>query len=207
MFERFRTYFYPSDNVNFNSHKEKNTFTTSEDITKQVNPADKGICGPTANSYTEYQMGKRTHEFMEGTPQQIYNNAAEVRKHQEDLLARHQDGLHNAFVDNKVNYEPVFHNINDLKTPEGVEKATSKGSHSILTFQAVGEEKNLHQVALGRDFERSGQCYFFDSNLPGGERRGDCHRLFTHTAETIKTKSHPQAEKILVATDKTNNRL
>jgi hypothetical protein len=207
MFDRVKSYFTYSNSEKSYTEPKAGTFTTSEEICKRVNPVDKGVCWPLANLYTKYQMGNGTHDFMEGTPNEIYQAAVNERKHQEALQSQGRDGVNSAFVDSGVSYVPAFHKIEQLKTPEGVEKAVSQGQHSILTFQAAGEERLLHQLALGRDFQQADQCYFFDSNLPGGERRGDCHRLFAQTAETIKKHSHPEAKEILVATDKVNNRL
>lgn len=207
------SYFFPNTDSSKDSDSsretQKPTFTTSREVCDAVNPADPGICSPLTNAYTKYQVGTGSHDFLEGDAKKIYAAASKERAHQLDLKEHSNnpfDSLHSGFFDSDLEYQTAVHEASDLKTAKSIEKATDPGQHSIATFRVDRPDSvkkpEFHQVALGRDKSDPSRCYFFDANIRGGERVGECDHIYSMFAKTLRDQIHHSAKDVLIATDK-----
>lgn len=185
------------------SQETSQEFTTQEDILQKAHaPKDEnGICLPLTNMYTKYQLTENsTKDFMKGTPQEIYQKAVEERKHQEELGSQGYDAVNSAFVDTDTEYTLQVKKPQDISS-EDIADLVSHAPHSIITYpekpSAGSTERFFHQVAVGHN--KTGDCYSFSANMPGGEKIHSCDS-FREIVEEMRQYRDP-SKPMVVASD------
>lgn len=189
-------------------------FKTATDSTPKTNSSisgnDPGLCGPLTNLYTSHQLDPSVPNICTDSPKTVYRRAIDERQHQDELRRNKEDFVNSSFVDNGVDYSVAVKPASPTISKQGLDEITNKeGQHSILTFATDQQHEGqtvFHQVALGRNNSAApsaaSRCYFFDANLPDFERKGPCEEISALAASIIKQEIDPNAEEVLVASDK-----
>ncbi|ARH00886.1 hypothetical protein [Legionella micdadei] len=165
---------YSSSPPSTDSINKNQDFTSQDEVLHSVNPekGEKGICSQMANLFTKYQISCGSPDFLKGSPEEIYKASLQERRHQEELFAKGEDGLHSAFVDCKT---PYFSSNNQLKVSDLNEESLPKlvsdtRPHYLVTYPIKNTDQ-FHQVAFGKT--KKGTCYSFSANFPPKEHSCD----------------------------------
>ncbi len=228
MFSQFLSSLFSSGTSDTSHAKDASSnsgirFTNQEDILKQAGaPANEaGICFQLTNLYTGYEIDKKKNKeqnFLNDSPDKVYEKAMVERKHQETLLQQGEDGYHSAFVDNAIPYQWEVVKAEEVKTKEGLGAKLEKVEHAMLLFEvpsvekknaeeAVRDEKadtgsvrSFHQVAVGHDSEKKDQCYLFDANI--GAKTASCPEIYGELSSTLFKYMAPKADEVLIVSDR-----
>ncbi|KGP62171.1 hypothetical protein EP47_08805 [Legionella norrlandica] len=172
--------------------KRNNTpFSTQATILQQLGIKDSpGICSPLANLYASYKMGGTGRAFLDEGPLKTYECAKEMEEHQSMVAQKSSEkggssfgsliGMHVAFFDNHKMFKGERASVDELSTTEGAKKVLKDSEHVLVNYPTSRTQANkispYHQVYYGHT-AGTNQCSYFNSNLPGGEREGNCDEI------------------------------
>ena len=189
----------PTDSVTHPDTK----FTSQAQILQKLDKKDKGLCSPFANLFAEYKMGLRGHEFLEQDPQTTYDMAKDMEAYQQEvrqaLAPRNGSELaaliamNVAFFDKGILFKADKRPITMMTDPVKLKAELDGVEHALIDFPTKeSTQQNVdsyHQVYIGRD-RGTKRCSFFDANIDGGEREGDCNDIMTLLAQQIQKSSN-----------------
>ena len=178
-------------------------FSTQTDILNLLGVNNsKGICSPLSNLYASYKMGGGSRAFLEADPGKTYASAKAMEEHQskvtEQVSASHGEnlgilvGMYVAFFDNRKQFKSECVSIEELATVEGAKKVFQDSEHILVNYPTPGQQSKVssyHQVYYGHT-KGTHKCSYFNANISGGEKEGDCDEVLKIFVDDIQNSAH-----------------
>ncbi|MFI4919238.1 MAG: hypothetical protein ACHP65_06760 [Legionellales bacterium] len=191
--------------VEATSDTQPTDFSTQQNIMKKadIHNYRRDLSSEFTNLYTKFQIGlSADKKFMRGSDISICCQALIQSRTQAAMTAKSQDGDFNAFVEARVPYTRKHVSTSDLATPNTYPHLLNKNTDVIVSVPIVINQSNTtHVFSFGRDRANPNRCYFFDANLKGGERTGNCDSIFKEMACAISnnTQIEYQSDSLVAA--------
>ncbi|KTD67540.1 hypothetical protein Lsan_0335 [Legionella santicrucis] len=180
--------------------KQIKPFSTQATILQQLGIQNSnGLCSPLANLYASYKMGGTNRAFLDEGPSKTYECAKKMEEHQSAVTQQVSEksgsgfgsliGMHVAFFDNHKMFKGERTSIDKLSTTEEATKVFRDSEHVLINYPTPEDKQKkaapYHQVYYGHT-AGTNKCSYFNSNIPGGEREGNCEDVLKTFVEDIK---------------------
>lgn len=190
MIDRFYNLFFTQE-----SSGPEQDFTTQKDILEKADAPESevGICSPMSNLYTKYQMGVIPDKnFLQGSPEHIYNEALNERHHQDSYRSMSRDYRNSAFIDAGVEPKKELLSPTTLSDPEKARAVLEDKENILISIPQKNTSDRYHKIAAGTDKDDRSKCYFFDVNRYGGEKIDSCDKIYREISDTVKSSTSPK---------------
>jgi len=143
-----------------------------------------GMCQPMSNLYASLLIQNKDPSTYLKDDKQFLNEAI-IEENREGKAEEggNKDVEHFAFQQNNIPHIDEEVSKNNLNT-ESFKALLQKSQHLLVTYPSTKDF--AHEVYLGKESSNNSSCRFFDANLRGGERKGDCDKIIPQFVETMK---------------------
>ncbi|KTD36346.1 hypothetical protein Lnau_1330 [Legionella nautarum] len=171
------------------SINKKEAFTTQKEILEKYGVAINdqgelvGMCRPMTNAYLNLILkGEKPKKYLADARRFLADSIERENRDLEASKLGETDIEHAAFKENNIPHTdltiPKVH-----LTEATVTGLLEKNKHLLITYP---QEKAAHEIYLGR--VRDSRCRFFDANIRGGEKKGQCAELIHQVVEAMKSQ-------------------
>lgn len=144
-----------------------------------------GMCRPMSNTYLDLILKeKNPTEYLADDKEFLALSIHEENKELFAIQAGETDIDHFSFKENNIFHTDATFKKNEL-SPKKVTHLLENNQHLLITFP---QQKDAHEVYLGKKSRQSTTCRFFDANLKGGERIDSCQSLIPQVVELIESQ-------------------